>query len=262
VSEIPLVGGDVNVGENVVVRVGETVRRQLSDRAPAVHALLRHFEAVGFDGAPRVLGIDDGGREILSFVEGEPALKPVPAGDDVVRALGILVRRMHDAQRGFVLPAGVSWPDGPVAVTPDSVVCHNDLFWPNVIFRKGLPVALIDWDLAAPAPRLYDVASVANFWVPLWPDWKALEWGLHTDRRGARLRLLCDAYGLEADERLALLDVVAHRNELAYETHRRWGGVERRPGWAEMWDAGSGSETLARNAWYEAERDDLRAFLR
>ena len=261
-SEVPLVGGDVNIGENVVVRVRDTVRRPLSDRAPAVHALLRHFEAVGFEGAPRVLGIDERGREMLSYVEGEAALKPVPADDDVVRALGVLLRDMHDAQAGFVLPAGVSWPDGPVAVTPTSVVCHNDLFWPNVVFREGDPVALIDWDLATPAPRLYDVASAANFWAPLWPDWKALEWGLPTDRRGTRLRVLCDAYGLEPGERLALLDVVAHRGRLGFETHRVWGGIERRPGWAEMWDAGSGDEILARNAWYEAVRDDLLAFLR
>jgi Phosphotransferase enzyme family len=261
-SEVPLVGGDVNIGENVVVRVGDTVRRPVSDRAPAVHALFRHFETVGFEGAPRMLGTDERGREMLSYVEGEPALKPVPADDDVVRALGVLLRDMHDSQAGFSLPAGVSWPDGPVAVTPDSVVCHNDLFWPNVIFRQGLPAALIDWDLAAPAPRLYDVASAANFWAPLWPDGKALEWGLPTDRRGARLRLLCDAYGLEADERAALLDAVAHRGRLGYEIHHLWGGIERRTGWAEMWDAGSGEEILARNAWFEAERDDLLAFLR
>jgi hypothetical protein len=261
-SEIPLVGGDVNIGENVVVRVRDTVRRPLSDRAPAVHALLRHFEAVDFEGAPRVLGVDERGREILSYVEGEPALKPVPPDDDVVRALGVLLRDMHDAQAGFVLPPGISWPDGPVAVPPSSVVCHNDLFWPNVIFRERRPVALIDWDLATPAPRLYDVGSAANFWVPLLKDAKALEWGLPTDRRGARLRLLCDAYGLEADERMALLDVVAHRGRMAYETHHLWGGIERRPGWAEMWDAGSGDEILARNAWYETVRDDLLAFLR
>ena len=260
-KEIPLVGGDVNVGENVVVRVGETVRRPLSDRAPAVHALLRHFEAVGFDGAPRVLGIDKNGREILSYVDGEPALQPAPGGDEVVEGLGVLLRTMHDAQQGFTLPAGVSWPVGPVAVTPDSVVCHNDLFWPNVIFREGVPSALVDWDLAAPRPRVYDVASAASFWAPLWPDAKAREWGLPTDRRGARLRRLCNSYGLGPEERGTLLDVVSHRNEIAYETHRLWGGVERRPGWAEMWDGGSGAETLARNAWFERQRGDLLAFL-
>ena len=262
-SEIPLVGGDVNVGENVVVRVGDTVRRPLSDRAEAVHALLLHFEAAGFDGAPRFLGIDDRGREVLTFVEGEPGLAPVPADDGVLDDLGRLLRRMHDAQAGFTLPDDVAWPAHlPVEPAADSVVCHNDLFWPNVIFREGRPVALIDWDLAAPAPRLYDVASTANYWVPLRPDDQAAAWGLPTAARGTRLRLLCDAYGLTEDERPALPDVVARLNALGYETHRRLGGVERRPGWRQMWDAGSGDEILARRAWFEVERDNLLAFLR
>ena len=43
-----------------------------------VHALLRHFERVGFEGAPRALGFDDRGREVLTYVEGEPALEPLP----------------------------------------------------------------------------------------------------------------------------------------------------------------------------------------
>jgi hypothetical protein len=29
-----------------------------------------------------------------------------------------------------------------------------------------------------------------------------------------------------------------------------------------MWDAGSGDQILARSAWFEAQRDDLLAFLR
>lgn len=261
-TEIPLEGGDVNVGENVVVRVGDTVRRSPGDRVEAVHALLRHFEAVGFDGAPRVLGFDERGREVLSFVEGVPALRPVPASDEVLHDLGRLLRAMHDAQEGFALPEGATWPPGPVPVTADSVVCHNDLFWPNVIFRDGHPVALIDWDLAMPAPRLYDIASAAKFWAPLRPDQQAADWGLPVDRRGDRLRLLCDAYGLERVDQIALLDVAAHTNQLGYEMHRQLGGIQRRPGWREMWDAGSGDEILARTAWYEAHRDDLLAFLR
>jgi Phosphotransferase enzyme family len=206
--------------------------------------------------------VDDRGREVLSYIEGEPALAPVPSNDRVVEELGGLLRRMHDAQAGFALPAGVSWPDLPVEPTPESVVCHNDLFWPNVVFRDGRPVALIDWDLAAPAPRLYDLASAANYWVPLQPDDHAAEWGLAARERGKRLRLLCDAYALDRADRVALLDVVSHRNELGYEAHRVLGGEQRRPGWREMWDAGSGETILARAAWFEAERDDLLAFLR
>ena len=261
-EEIPLVGGDVNVGENVVVRVGDTVRRRVGPHTRAVHALLRHFETVGFDGAPRVLGIDERGREILTYVDGEPALPPIPAGDDALVALAQLLRSMHDAQAGFVAPPDAAWHDGPLRPPAGAVICHNDLFPPNVVFRDGAPVALIDWDLCGPASPLYDVASAANFWVPLAHEERATEFGLTNERAGERLRLLCDVYGLGRGGRQRLLDVVAHRNAMGYEIHRLWGGVERRPGWREMWDRNSGETILRRNAWFEARRGDLLAFLR
>src|SRR6266498_211042 len=54
-----LAGGNFNH----VVRVGDTVRRVKTGAwTPAVHALLRHLERAGFDGAPRALGVDDRGR--------------------------------------------------------------------------------------------------------------------------------------------------------------------------------------------------------
>lgn len=73
--EIALPGGDVTEG---VVRVGRTVRRPVGAHSPLVHALLRHLEAAGFHGAPRFLGIDAAGREVLTFVEGEVAGRPRP----------------------------------------------------------------------------------------------------------------------------------------------------------------------------------------
>ncbi len=43
-----------------VLRTGGTVRRSTGHWTPAVHELLMHLEAVGFDGAPRVFGVDHG----------------------------------------------------------------------------------------------------------------------------------------------------------------------------------------------------------
>jgi aminoglycoside phosphotransferase (APT) family kinase protein len=36
-----------------------------------------------------------------------------------------------------------------------------------VVFRDGLPVALIDFDLAKPTTRLYDIANALWYWAPL-----------------------------------------------------------------------------------------------
>lgn len=203
-AEIPLVGGDVNP----VVRVGDTVRRP--PQPSGVRALLSWYEQIGFDGAPRFLGEDESGREVLSFVEGEPAFAPVPAGDDVVAGIGRLLREAHDAQAGFVPPPGAEWQRTPVGEV--EVVAHLDLFWTNVVFRNGLPAALIDWELAAPATRVLEVALAATYWASLRIDEQVLAWGLPLERRGERLRLLCDAYGLDADERARVLpELIAYR---------------------------------------------------
>jgi hypothetical protein len=261
VSETALEGGDVNVGERVVVRVGDTVRRAMGRHSPAVHALLGHLEREGFNGAPRVLGVDERGREILSYVEGEPGLPPVPAADAVLFDLGRLLRAMHDAQTGFAPAPDAMWQDTPLRPPAGPVVCHLDLYPPNVVFRGGVPVALIDWDFAAPADPLFDIASAAKHWAPLAQDERARRFGLPPDRRGERLRLLCDGYGLGDDERLRLLDVVEMSNQMGYETHRLLGGERRLPGWREMWDAGSGAELRDRIVWFEAHRPDLLRYL-
>ena len=60
--EIPLAGG----ADSTVGRVGQIVRRDGRPWSPAVLDLLQHVEREGFAGAPRALGFDDQGREVLS----------------------------------------------------------------------------------------------------------------------------------------------------------------------------------------------------
>ena len=100
-DEVPLLGGDVTVG---VVRVGDTVRRPRQVQSDFVAAYLMHLERAGFDGAPRFLGVDDRGRDVLDFLPGDvPGSPPEPwsATDEALAALGRLVRRLHEASRGF-----------------------------------------------------------------------------------------------------------------------------------------------------------------
>lgn len=67
------IGGNLNDA----VRVGGTVRRRAGPWTPAVHALLRFLEREGFD-APRVIGMDERGREILEYIEGEAPTRRIP----------------------------------------------------------------------------------------------------------------------------------------------------------------------------------------
>ena len=62
---------------NVTVRVGDTVRRRPAARAEFVHQLLDLLEEADWGRAPRFLGIDEQGREVLSFIDGHVAWEPV-----------------------------------------------------------------------------------------------------------------------------------------------------------------------------------------
>jgi hypothetical protein len=86
------------------VRVGDTVRRPAGASRAAIRDLLLHLESVGFDGAPRHLGRDDQGREVLTWIDGDVPLRPYPAWamtDRALADLGGLVRRLHEATATF-----------------------------------------------------------------------------------------------------------------------------------------------------------------
>ncbi len=209
--EVSLAGGFFSA----VAKVGDTVRRSTGPWTPAVHALLRHLEAAGFDGAPRVLGIDGRGREVLSYVPGDVPERAAPEAvtERGLDEVGRLLRRYHEAVSGFELPSGIDWHHEPV---PGSrvVVCHNDLSPRNTVFREGRPVAFLDWDLAAPGPPVWDVAHAAWQFVPLSDDRGCARhgWARPPDR-ARRLRILCDGYGLPREDRVGFSGVVAKRIE-------------------------------------------------
>src|SRR5262245_66544813 len=103
-EEVPLLGGMSMRG---VVRVGDTVRRPVNANSDYVHGLLLHLEQRGFEGAPRYLGIDHKGREILSFIEGwAPPHNGLRLSEEEVRAGARLVRDVNDLTQGTPFSAG------------------------------------------------------------------------------------------------------------------------------------------------------------
>ena len=84
-TEIELTGGRTTAG---VVRIGDTVHRPISARSSFVHGILRHLEAKGFHGAPRFLGVDDKGREVLTFLPGDVPDEPRSARGGPARQSG------------------------------------------------------------------------------------------------------------------------------------------------------------------------------
>ena len=149
-QEVELTGGTANQG--LVVRLGDTVRRPWRPTTPSTHALLMHLQEVGFDGAPRLLGVDERGREVLTYVPGTAISPPYPPWSLTTSALESVARllhRYHDAVASFD-GGGLAWQLPVPERFTTGLVSHNDPNLDNVVFRDGVAVALIDFDLARP----------------------------------------------------------------------------------------------------------------
>jgi len=266
-AEVPLAGGDVTEG---VVRIGDTVRRPVGPHSPLVHALLTHLESAGFGGAPRFLGIDAAGREVLSYVDGEVAGRPRPpwiADETRLASLGRLVRAYDDAAASFtpepgVLP-GTSLPEPPgippAPAQPPEMIGHVDITPENVVFRNGIAHALIDFDLARPATRADEMFNAMMWWGPLFDprDADPLLRDVDVPRRA---RILADSYGLSGTDRERIMDVGI------LSTQRAWHLMKLRAqtlggGWQRMWDEGVGDVIRRREAWLDQHAATLTAAL-
>lgn len=203
--EIPLEGGNVNAE---VVRIGDTVRRAMSPSGPTVHKLLMHLEAKGFHASPRFLGVDDKGREILSFIEGDTDFPAdIWTEDTALIATAKMQQRFHQATEDFVTDNAI-WAKEYRDPAQFEVICHNDFAPYNFIYANGLPKAVIDFDLVGPGPRLRDVAYTAYWMVPLSFNADDMApFAIADVKAGSRrLKLFCDTYGIPANT--TLLDMV------------------------------------------------------
>jgi hypothetical protein len=183
-----------------VLRVGDTVRRPMYPWSPAVHLLLRHLAAVGFPYSPRVLGIDDEGREVLSFIPGSSGQLgwAEVVEDKGLEAFARLLREYHEAVATFRPSPETVWAFGPAACRAGEVVCHGDFGPWNVVWRDGEPVGILDWDFARPGRPERDVVYAAEYIAPFRDDAHCRRWLHHPfppDRRH-RLERFCAAYGM------------------------------------------------------------------
>jgi hypothetical protein len=245
VEEQSLPGGYVTA----VVRVGDTVRRSPPPDPEFTRQLLALFERWVWPGAPRFLGLDEQGREVLSYLDGhvawaaeQPAAVTSPGS--LTRLAG-LVREFHDLTAGTPLAGD------------QEVVCHNDLSPKNTVYRDAgdglMPVAFIDWDIAAPGNRIHDVAHVC---------WQYLGLGPGTADpvdASRRMRLICDAYGLT--DRSSLLETIMWWQD------RCWRGIDAKaaagdPAMIRLRDAGAAQSVRDAFEWVTRHRAELAIRLR
>ena len=192
-DEIILEGGDTAP----VIRAGDTVRRAAGPWTPTIHALLVHLRKREFQYCPEPLGFDDEGREVLTYIQGQSDVYPMPDwmwDEKVLVAVAKLLRLYHDATSGFQPPADAQWQ--LESHEPAEVICHNDFAPYNLIFSNRHPVGVIDFDMASPGPRLWDFAYTAYRFVPMTSPENTETPRYDTRLVRDRLELFYGAYGL------------------------------------------------------------------
>jgi len=211
-----MLDGERLPGGNVggAVRIGATVRRPTGAWTPSVHALLDHLHQAGVPAVPRVLGYDERGREVLTYLPGDVVYVPERRMDDeqlaeVVRWL----RRFHEVSARFRPEGVVAWRFERRALADHEIVCHHDIGWYNLVFTGSRLSGVFDWDVAGPGVPLDDLAFCAWNNVPLLPV---------AEDAAQRLRLMAHAYG-GVDAR----DILGHvRARIAGSRRRIASGAE------------------------------------
>lgn len=257
-DEILLYGGTTNAG--LVSRVGDTVRRPRRPTSEATRALLDHLAGVGFEGAPRYLGIDGQGREVLSYIPGQAPIAPYPSWahtDDALISVAQLLRSYHDAVNGF-RPDGHHWPHPIPPSFQQGLVSHNDPNLDNVIFDQGRAVALIDFDLASPGSAVWDLACAARLWAPL-RDVEDSPAEIRARSMG-RLAMFADAYGASTDQRIGMVDAMVHCHDWCYKIVRH-AVASGHEAFGLYWHQGGKARTERTRHWLATRGREIRAAL-
>jgi hypothetical protein len=252
-----LCGGTANRGR--VVRVGDTVVRPVAPCWPATHALLRHLDDAGFDGAPRVLSAGPV-TETLTYIAGRAAVPPFPDDvltDEALVSVADLLRRYHRAAATFD-PAGYTWPRPVPARYRTSLVSHNDVYPANVVFRDGRAVALIDFDLAGPGSAAWDFAAAARLFVPLLDEADVTD--SRQGRALERFRVFLAASGLTRAARARVAGALVANHDWTYAIVTE-AAAAGHLGFADHWRTVAPEAARARR-WCERHRRALLAAAR
>lgn len=163
-----------------VVRFGSTVRKPATPSTPAVQGFVTHLRAVGFQAAPKPLGVDSQERQVWQYVPGPLWNSSMAHSQSGLRRVGALIRDLHEAASSFAVPEGAQW-NTRYEQSGHDLICHNDLAPWNLVCGESR-WTFIDWDAAAPATRLWDLAWTCISFPPFEPscDFAAAASAMHS----------------------------------------------------------------------------------
>ncbi|RYE06094.1 MAG: aminoglycoside phosphotransferase family protein [Rickettsiaceae bacterium] len=197
-----------------IINEGEFVYRPASHWTKDVHKFLGYLDDKNFNAAPKPLGFDKAGREIVSFIKGDVSNYPLTSNAASTQALtsaAVLLRRYHDASTGFL--GNNEAVEGHWQLPcryPVEVICHGDYAPYNVVLNGKKAIGIIDFDTAHPGPRSWDIAYALYRWAPLTNPENQDGFG-SLKNQVARAALFCNFYSLSQDERINMASLIIER---------------------------------------------------
>lgn len=216
-DEEALTGG--NMGG--ATRIGDSVHRTPGPWTPSIQRLLTHLRQQDLTWVPEPRGVDEQGRDKLSYLPGLVPQHPLPAwiwSEQILVDAAVMMAELHKATEDF-RSEGAIWQ--LPTHQPAEVFCHNDFAPCNMVFSNERLSGVIDWDTASPGPRVWDLAYLAYRLVPL--NELTVDDGLviSLEDRAQRLHLLCRSYGPTLTTAEVVAMAVQRLHELADFTQAR-----------------------------------------
>ena len=193
-----------------------------------------HLEAVGFKGAPRFLGVDSQGREVLSYIPGTAVVEPYPdwaLTDEALVSVAELLRAYHDAASTFD-PSPYSWAPSPPDGFAGDIVTHNDVEARQRRLPRRSGSRAHRLRPRRPGSRAWDVACAARLWAPLRPDIHISD--ARRRRKFERFRLFVDSYGMNDSDRLKVAEGVGQNYKWFYHLIKT-NAASGHAAFAELW---------------------------
>lgn len=183
-----------------VVKIGDKVHRPIEFWHPAVRDLLDYLQSVDFPYSPKFLGVDDNGREVLSFLNGDSGKEgwKYITNDEGLYRYAKFLRTYHDAVKGYKPSEKLEWANGAKGLQKGQIICHGDFGPWNIVWDiHGNPVGIVDWDLAHPNSPEHDILYALEYSAPFRDDKATIKWhhfGSVPDRK-RRIKIFLEAYG-------------------------------------------------------------------
>ena len=250
-------GQSVSGSVNAVKRVGSTVIRPVGPWSSAVHELLVHLASVGFAYSPRAISLESS-REVLSYIEGDVAMRPWPAAlldENGIVAVAQMMLKYHQSVADYRPKPNSVWRIPNVHWKKGMIVRHGDLGPWNMVWRADKLIGLIDWDFAEPGFPIEDIAQIAWDCVPLYPPKKSAQAGIAPNKQTLRLKILCDTYGIDTT---SVINKVAQMQTREFFRLKSIGATGKEP-WLSWFRNGGLQDIASASQWlYEAYSPDVQ----